>query len=123
MSNKDTDDILREAFEAELSQNLDMAIKLFKRAARNGSNEARSKLGTIFDDILKPPNYSKAIYWYKKAVKGGDPTSAWNLAMHYAGLRRRRGYLYWLRIASKMGDHDAQMEFTTEHWWRKRGLS
>jgi TPR repeat protein len=120
MDNEERDQILRDAFEAETSGNLATAIKLFKRAARHGSNDARSKLGTIYDDVLKPPSPSKAVYWYKRAVRGGDATCAWNLALHHAGMGKRRGYLYWLRIAAVMGDADASVELADNVWWEKR---
>jgi TPR repeat protein len=119
VGNEDIDQILRDAFEAEASGDLTTAINLFKRAARCGSNDARSKLGTIYDDVLTPPSPSKAAYWYKSAVKGGDANCAWNLAMHYAGMGRRRGYLYWLRIAAEMGA-DAPLEIADNAWWKKR---
>jgi len=120
MDQENINQILRDAFDAEESDDLVAAIRLFKRAARHGSNVACSKLGTIYDDVLTPPNPFKAIYWYKRAVKGHHPNGAWNLAMHYAGLGRRRGYLYWLRIAAKMGDADASVELTDNVWWEKR---
>ena len=119
MDREDIDQILRDAFEAEASGNIATAISLFTRAARCGSNDARSKLGTIYDDVMTPPSPSKAVYWYKSAVKGGDATCAWNLAMHHARMGRRRGYRYWLRIAGEMGDADASVELADNAWWEK----
>jgi TPR repeat protein len=111
---------LRKAFRAEEDGNLRVAIRLFKAASRLGSTAARSKLGTIFDDVLAKPDPIKAVYWYRRGVAGGDSGCAWNLAMHYAGLGRRRNYLYWLRVARKLGDPDARKELSTERWWKKR---
>lgn len=112
--------ILREAFDAEANGNLKQSIRLFKRASRLGSNDARSKLGTIFDDIIEPRRPDRAVYWYRRGVHGGDPSCAWNLAMHYAGLGRKRGYLRWLRVAASLGDPDASAELQSNTWWRKR---
>lgn len=111
--------VLRDAFEAEESGDLATAIQLFKRAARCGSNDARSKLGTIYSNVLTPPELSKAVYWYKSAVKNGDASCAWNLAMHYSKIGRRKGYLYWLKIADEMGDFDAPAELADNAWWNK----
>lgn len=120
IDHEDIDQILRDAFDAEAAGDLATAITLFKRAARYGSNDARSMLGTIYDDVLKPPSPSKALYWYKLGVRGGEAHCAWNLAMHYAGMGRRRGYLYWLRIAAEMGDAHAPQELADNAWWEKR---
>jgi TPR repeat protein len=120
MTDERINEILREAFSAEEAGNLEVAIRLFKRASRLGSNDARSKLGTIYDDVVKRPNPDRAVYWYRRGVKGGESSCAWNLAMHYAGLGRRRGYLHWLRVATAMGDPDAATELASNHWWKKR---
>lgn len=115
-----TDGILRRAFDAESDGNIEAAIRLFKQASRLGSNDARSKLGTIYDDVLSRPDPIKAVYWYRRGVAGGDASCAWNLAMHYAGTGRRSSYLYWLRVAAKMGDADAPKEIACGRWWVKR---
>lgn len=117
--NEKIDDILRLAFDCEKKGDITTAIKKFKAASRLGSNDARSMLGTIFSEMIPNPNYSRAIYWYKKGVSGGDSSCAWNLAMHYAILGRPIGYKYWINIARKMGDPDAQSEYLTRHWWLK----
>ena len=120
MTAVDVDELLQQAFIAEESGEIISAIKLFKRASRYGSNDARSKLGTIYSDVLSPPNYRQAIYWYKKGVDEGDSSCAWNLAMLNAGLGKRRGYEQWLKVVSRMGDPDAKREIETNYWWQKR---
>ena len=116
-------DLLREAFELEEAGDIAGSIRMFKAAAKQGSNDARSKLGTIFDDVVHPSKPARAVYWYKQGVKGGDAECAWNLAMHYAGLQRKRGYLYWLLKAEAMGDPDAKAELLTGEWWGRRSKS
>jgi len=120
MNDSRLDATLREAFRAEKDGNIKAAIRLFKAASRLGSTAARSKLGTIYDDVLAEPDPIKAVYWYRRGVAGGDSGCAWNLAMHYAGLGRKRSYLYWLRVAREMGDPDARKELSTGRWWTKR---
>lgn len=119
-SNDQAVEFLRKAFDAEEAGQLEEAICLLKKAARLGSNAARSKLGTTYDDVIKPAKPERAVYWYKQGVKNGYSDCAWNLAMHYAGLGKKRGYLYWLRIANEMGDEDAAEEIQTREWWLKR---
>lgn len=110
---------LARAFELEDAGEIEESIRMFKLASKLGSNDARSKLGTIYDDVVKPAKPGRAVYWYKQGVKRGMAACAWNLAMHYAGQGRRRGYLYWLRIAETMGDSDALEELGSGNWWKK----
>jgi TPR repeat protein len=114
------DEMLRIAFAAEAAGDVTTAIRLFKQASRRGSTDARSKLGTIFGDLVNPPQHRKVVYWYKRGVADGDSTCAWNLAMHFAGIGRMREYLRWLKIAVEMGDPDAALEIKSMHWWKKR---
>lgn len=120
MIKESLEDILCKAFDLESNGDIASSINLFKRASRMGSNDARSKLGTIYDDVIRNPNRRQAIYWYRKGVEGGDSGCAWNLAMHYACLGRKRGYLHWLRVAEAMGDQDAASEIHSNKWWKKQ---
>ncbi|MEO5774731.1 MAG: hypothetical protein ABIQ32_11525 [Sphingomicrobium sp.] len=113
-------DALMIAFHREEKGDLEGSIKAFKAASRLGSTDARSKLGTIFDDVISPPSPRKAVYWYKKGVEAGDSGCAWNLAMHHCGLGNKRWYRYWLQVALRMGDPDAPDELKTGKWWQKR---
>jgi len=112
-------EMMDDALSAEQSGDVSTATRLYKRVARSISNIARSKLGTIYSNEMNPPEVSKAIYWYKSAVKNGDASCAWNLAMQYAKMGRKRGYLYWLTIAEEMGDEDAPVELADNAWWNK----
>ena len=111
--------LMGHALNAEQSGDVLNATRLYKRVARSISNIARSKLGTIFSNEMNPPEVSKAIYWYKSAVRNGDASCAWNLAMQYAKMGRKRGYLHWLKIAEEMGDEDAPAELANNKWWNK----
>ncbi len=75
-----------------------------------GDTTAQSNLATLLDDKIKPPRSKEAVYWYKRAVKGGDCIGAWNLAMHYRNLGKRRWQLHWLHVAARMGEPDAAKE-------------
>jgi hypothetical protein len=112
-------EMMDDALKAEKSGDVSTATRLYKRAVRSISNIARSKLGTVYSNDMNPPEVSKAIYWYKSAVKNGDASCAWNLAMQYAKMGRKRGYLYWLAVAEEMGDEDAPAELADNAWWNK----
>ena len=111
---------LIKGFDFEESGEIEKSIEAFTIAAKLGSIDALSKLGTIMDDVLKPPQPKQAVYWYKRAVRAGSSSCAWNLAMHYNGLGDRRWYLYWLRVAARMREADAIEELKTGKWWSKR---
>lgn len=90
--------------------NIRRATKLYSRAARLGHAYSQNNLANLLDRQMKPAQEKKAVYWYKKAVKQGLELAAWNLAMHYRNIGNARWHRYWLRIAAKMGDEDAQNE-------------
>ncbi len=113
---KETERLIREASHLEGRGRLDDAVKRYRAAAEQGDPIAQSNLGTLLDDKVIPRRAKEALYWYKRAVKLGHGSAAWNLAMHYRNLGRRRWYLHWLRVAaqgfcsalpsSKLHNHD-----------------
>ncbi len=122
ISNKREDAIyesLVRGFELEKISDWDGAVAAFTIAAKLGSTDAKSMLGTIFDDRIVPARPREAVYWYKKGVEAGDENCAWNLAMHYKGLKQKRWYAYWLNVAKTMGYPEATHEIVTNNWWVK----
>lgn len=115
--------VLLRAFDLEEAGDIEAAISAFQDAATLGYTDAFSKLGTIFDDVLQPPQRLKAVEWYRRGVDAGDSGCAWNLAMHYCGLGDRKQYEEWLRTAVRMGDPDAEAELLDESWWQKRNAA
>ena len=107
---------------AEENGNIPEAIRYFEKAAAKGSDYAWSKLGTIFDLVVNPPQHDKAVRWYKFGVRRGDSSSAWDLAMHYSALGKNRWYRHWLRVAERMGEPGASEELEKEEWWKKHNL-
>jgi TPR repeat protein len=96
------------------------AIAAYEAAANFGATDAMSRLGTIYGDMKVPSDQKLAIYWYKRGVRLGDAGCAWNLAMHYAGTGNKRWYVYWLKIAGRMGYPDSENEIRNRNWWNKR---
>jgi TPR repeat protein len=119
ITDQEIDDMLRAAFIKYEAGDYIEAAAIYVRAAKSGSCDAMTFLGVIHDEKLVPPDEKLAKLWYKRGAAAGDPLSAWNLAMHYAGKKNRRQYLFWLNIASKLGEEDAREEIKCGAWWKK----
>jgi TPR repeat protein len=91
------------------------ATKLYRRGAKLGNLDSMLNLGTMLDGRGPLPKPKEAVYWFKRGIRGGDSTAAYNLAMHYKNRGQQRWYIHWLSIAAQMGDPDAPDEL--------RGLS
>lgn len=112
-------DYIQQALKHESLGDLKCAVGYLRRAAELNSIYAQTTLATILDDKIKPAQVSEARYWYKRAVRAGDHNAAWDLAMHYGARQNLRWYLYWLNVAEKMGDPDANEEKKKKTWWKK----
>ena len=99
----------REASDLEDRGLLDAAIGKYKEAVRYGSVAAMNNLATIYDDKMAPPRRDKAVSLYERAARLGDPTSAWNLAMHYRNLGNLVAGLHWMKTAAILGNEDARI--------------
>jgi TPR repeat protein len=110
---------IQNAVKLEADGDFGSAVDQLRRAARLQSTYAQTTLATMLDDKVNPARREEAVYWYKRAVRAGDASAAWDLAMHYANLGRRRWYLYWLHVAAKMGEPDAQREIEDGKWWSR----
>ena len=86
------------------------AIRLYRQAAKLGDVGAQSNLGNLLDDKVKPARRAEAAYWYKRAIRAGSATAAYNLAIHYRNLGKRRWHLHWLKAAQRLGDPDVGPE-------------
>jgi hypothetical protein len=62
------------------------------------------------DDGLSASDPFSALGLSMRALKLGDPTAAYNLAMSCFNRRNLQGYRHWLRRAAKAGDEDASRQ-------------
>ncbi len=111
-----------EACDLEEAGDITEAMRLYLMSASTGYTPAQLNLGNLLDDRAVPRRPTEAVYWYKRAVKGGEPRGAWNLAMHHRRLGSRRWYLHWLRVAAAMGEQDARaavaaLPLRGSSWW------
>jgi uncharacterized protein len=52
------------------------AMNLYRQAADQGSDEAQAALGSIYrNGLVRPPDLSAAIKWYKIAAAQGNGTA------------------------------------------------
>ncbi len=92
------------AFDLEEEGRLDEAIALYRRAAAMGDISAN--LPRLLTD-KGGDDWAEGVLWYRRMLRAGDPSGAWNLAMVYRQQGNRRRYLSWMRRAARMGDEDA----------------
>ena len=103
-------DLLLEALQLIEDDKMDDAIERLYKSARMGDSEAQWTLANILDDELETPRPDEAVYWYKRAIRSGDATGAFNLAMHYKNRGNFRWYRFWMAKAAQLGDEDAKAE-------------
>lgn len=87
------------------------AFDLFLQAAALGHSGAALNVGYMYDvgeGVEK--DLTKALLWYKRALKNKDLTACNNIALLYVELGQRRRALLWWRKAIAHGDNDAALE-------------
>ncbi|MFT4090810.1 MAG: hypothetical protein QM645_08765 [Asticcacaulis sp.] len=115
---ENADELLGKGIKLFEAENYEASLVTLYRAAKLGSSDAMSLIGTIYDDKESFKNNRKAIYWYKRGVESGNSSCAWNLAMRSARKRRLSNYLHWLDVAKQLGDQDAETELKRREWWQ-----
>jgi tetratricopeptide (TPR) repeat protein len=70
----------KEAFEKKTSEDDDLAIDYFERAAEKGEKKANYYLGQLYERKEKP---EKAAKYYEKAAEEGDFEAAYKIGMMY----------------------------------------
>lgn len=87
------------------------AFRLFQSAANLGHVCSQNCLGLCFD-IGRGVRRSraKAMYWYRKALRGGDDCAPTNIGTIYRDDGRPRLALRWFKKAVAMGNYDALLD-------------
>lgn len=89
------------------------AARRFLVAAKAGFPEAQVNLANLYDcgeGVRK--DFSKAAYWYRKAIKAGCCYGASGLASSYRDRGQIRWAVFWFRKAISMGDDWAQEDLS-----------
>ena len=84
-------------------ERFDLAADIFAEGARAGHTGCMLHLGNLMDDVLEPRQPGRARHWYLRAYRLGESAGAYNLAIHYAGRRERRWFLFWMQKTAAMG--------------------
>jgi TPR repeat protein len=89
-------------------RNAGYAVRLFKRAAKNGDVTATDSLGYAYDVGLGiSQNKSEALRWYRRAVRLGSSAAAMNASTVYRDRCQLSRAHRWLMRAASMRDGDA----------------
>jgi TPR repeat protein len=110
MSPEEAEEITLRAIDLHEAGRFDEAVAMYMPAAKAGHVVAQGNMATLLDDYVCPRRPGEAVFWYKRAHRNGSVTAAWNLAIHYKMVGKRRWYNYWLKVAADGGDEDAQAE-------------
>ncbi|RGB42635.1 hypothetical protein C1646_750678 [Rhizophagus diaphanus] len=82
-------------------RNYKKAFSLFKQSAENGDPDGMSMLGYCYNNgVGTPIDKMKAFESYQKAIKLGNISAQYNLAIMYE-------VIYWYKKVSEQGDRDA----------------
>ncbi len=103
--------VMKERARADLALGCDLeekgdfeqAFDAYSRAAGLGNKEAQVNLANLYDEgrgCVK--NTTKAVYWYKRAVKLGCPEAAYNLGILYQQCLKTRWADYWFKRAAEI---------------------
>ena len=92
-------------------------LPIIRSLAVQGVPEAQYELGNIHSDQRWLDVYcvSKALFWYRQAIKQGHPAAMYNLAISYRNWGNRAGYRHWLRRAAAINpdENDELKRFRT----------
>lgn len=96
-----------------LPKDYDQAVIWYKRAAMNGSPEAKFSIGVLYEQGLGvPADFAMAFKWYKSAAEDGNVEAQFNLGNIYskgAGVPQNQDQAFmWYKRAAEQGDRDSQ---------------
>jgi uncharacterized protein len=81
----------------------------YTRAALKGMPAAEYNLGVFYEQGRgEPKDMTQAARWYLKAAQQGHPDAQFNIGAIYARNHQPEDAYFWLSVAAKNGDHEAQ---------------
>ena len=99
------------------------AFRLFLAAAKASMVPAFSTLGQFYDrgDGVRA-NEDAALYWYGRAYRHGDYSSANNIGCIWRDRKKFSRAISWLERAAKLGDGDANLNIAKIYLHNKHDL-
>ena len=113
--NIDNDELFKAADRHFDQGNLREARRLFLAAAENGDVASQGNFG-VFCEVgyAGPKDLDRAMYWYRKAARGGSAGALINIADLYRKLGNRRRMFFWLHRSVKLGDGSGMLMLAKE---------
>jgi uncharacterized protein len=96
------------------------AARWFSRAAEHGSAPAQNNLGIVLSNgngVRK--NVQEALFWLRKAFRGGDSCAGPNIAVTYRENGNLKAAVRWFRRAVAADDGDALVQLGIHYYWGK----
>ena len=104
---------LERGCEFELQGDLVAAFRSFLKAARLRNVEAQVNVAVCYEygkGCRK--DFTKAVYWYQRAIRQRSPQAMYNFALYYRDRRKIHWAKFWLERAAAAGDQDAKKELS-----------
>jgi TPR repeat protein len=93
------------------NRNFRSAFRLFLAGAKLGEKGCQVNVGNYYDDAKGiRRNRKAALYWYKRAYRGGIATAANNIGVLWRNDKYPKRALAWFKKAARMGNDDANLE-------------
>jgi len=96
------------------------AVEWFRKSAELGYSAAQNNLGIMLgngDGVEK--NSELALYWLKRAWRGGDPCAPKNIAITYREQGNLKRAFHWFQKCAATGDDDAVLQSGIHYFWGK----
>ena len=92
-------------------RNFRSAFRLFLAGAKLGEKGCQVNVGNYYDDAKGiRRNRKAALYWYKRAYRGGIASAAHNIGILWRNDKNPERALTWFKKAAHMGDDQANLE-------------
>jgi tetratricopeptide (TPR) repeat protein len=106
---------------------LEVAIELYRVAAKLDDQAAWINLSRLLGDAATPKPSAEALYWLDRWARRDPGEAWWNRAMYYRQRGQRRLYFHWLAKSAEAGCEDAVQALSDptrleQAWWALDGV-
>lgn len=87
------------------------ALRLFLAGTKGGDIACQLNLGTFYSDgIGMEPNRDRAMYWYRRAYRGGYSPAAHNIGCDYRKENKLDLALAWFERSVNLNDRESNLD-------------